>query len=108
MGFQEAASTSTGDNSLASTSLLIDVLNLRATGIEDIIVTSDGHFIGQAPGDIGYNVFIGKPSHHPGPGMEHSREVWAGFTDAERAAVTYRAAHPVDGAAIPLAEFLGE
>lgn len=88
-----------------ATALLLDVLNLRPAGIVDVVRTGDGCFIGQAPGDIGYNVFIGRPSHHLGPGQDRSRKRWAELTEEEREAVRFRAAHPVDGEPISLAAF---
>lgn len=87
------------------TELLINLLNLRPSGAVDVIRTTDGHFIGRAFADPGYNLFIGKPSGAAGPGQDRSREVWETFSDSERAAVRQRAANPVDGEPIPLELF---
>lgn len=87
------------------TELLINLLNLRPSGAVDVIRTIDGHFIGRSFADPGYNLFIGKPSGAPGPGMDRSREVWETYSDSERAAVIHRAANPPDGSPIDLALF---
>ena len=71
----------------------------------DVVLTTDGHFVGQNAGEVGYNAFIGRPSGQPGPGMDRSREVWQTFSDVERAAVRYRADNPPDGEPIPLELF---
>lgn len=54
--------------------------------IADITRTSDGFFLARPVGDIAYNVFLGKPSFHPGPGKDRSREVWAQLTFTQRKA----------------------
>ncbi len=54
---------------------LIRLLNLPSN-IALITVTSDGCFLGQAFGDIGFNHFFGKPSFHAGVGKERSQHVW--------------------------------
>lgn len=87
------------------TELLINLLNLRPAGVVDVIMTTDGHFVGRAPGALGYDSFIGKPSGAAGPGQDRSRQVWETYSDSERAAVRTRAAHPVDGSPIPLELF---
>jgi hypothetical protein len=88
-----------------ATENLLNLLNLRPSGAVDVIRTIDGHFIGRAFGDPGYNLFIGKPSGRPGPGMDRTREVWETFSDSERAAVIDRADNPPDGEPIPLDQF---
>ena len=88
-----------------ATALLINLLNLRPAGVVDVVLTTDGHFVGQNAGEVGYNAFIGRPSGQPGPGMDRSREVWQTFSDVERAAVRYRADNPPDGEPIPLELF---
>lgn len=40
-------------------------MNLEPEGLVDVIRTSDGCYVGRPWGDIGYNVFLGRPS--PGP-----------------------------------------
>ncbi len=89
----------------SATELLLNLLNLRPAGVVDVVLTTDGHFIGKTCGDIGYNAFLGKPSGAPGPGMDRTREVWETFSDSERAAVIHRAANPPDGSPIDLALF---
>lgn len=90
-----------------ATELLLLVTNLKPTGIVDVCLTVDGFYIGMMPGDIGYNAFIGKPSHHEGPGMDHSRKVWNGLSEDEQRALLHRCRDPLDGAPIPLHRFLG-
>lgn len=87
------------------TALLINLLNLRPAGVVDVVLTTDGHFIGRRDGEPGYNAFIGRPSGAPGPGMDRSRELWETFSDVERAAVIHRAGNPPDGEPIPLELF---
>ena len=91
---------------MSATDNLIDLMNLGPLGVEDVVRTSDGFYLGQAPGDIGYNVFIGKPDPvHEGPGVERSRAVWEGLTVQQRNAVRMRCNHPLDGERIPLSDF---
>jgi len=84
---------------------LINVLNLRPTGAVAICRTVEGDYMGQLLGDAGYNLFIGKPSHHEGPGRQRTREVWSGLTEEERREVRDLAASMSDGCRIPLADF---
>lgn len=88
-----------------ATANLIDLMNLGPLGVTNVVRMSDGFYVGQAPGDIGYNVFIGKPSTQEGPGRERSREVWEGLTEQERDAVRARCNHPMDGSRILLEDF---
>ena len=46
--------------------------------------TSDGFYLAQELGDIGFNVFLGRPSHHPGFGRDASFSTWRGFTFGQR------------------------
>lgn len=70
--------------------------------------TSDGMYLAQVEGDLGYNAFIGKPAPpHPGPGRNMMMKVWEGLTQEERKAVYAQAAHPVDGWPIGLHEEFG-
>lgn len=87
------------------TELLINLLNLRPAGVVDVVLTTDGHFIGKAPGDVGYNAFLGKPKNAPGPGQDRTRELWKTLSDAERAGVRNRADNPPDGEPINLELF---
>lgn len=41
--------------------LLHEVLGIHPV-IKDVVMTSDGFFFGRAKGDIGHNIFLGKPS----------------------------------------------
>ena len=84
---------------------LLNLMNLRLLGIADVIRTSDGFYMGRSPGDIGYNVFIGKPNPNEGPGRRRSRAVWEVLTEHERGAVLARCNHPVNGDRIPLEDF---
>jgi len=89
-----------------STELLLDLLNLTCLNIDDVVRTSDGFYIGQVKGDIGFNAFIGAPAPvHSGPGKDRTLAVWSGFTSAEKQAVVRRAGNPQDGAPIPLEDF---
>lgn len=88
--------------------LLIDLMNLGPIGVVAVVRTSDGNYLGQVPDDLGYNLFLGRPSpSHPGPGRSRSRRVWAAFTPAQRASVLRHASAPLDGYPIPLTDFLG-
>ena len=87
------------------TALLLDLLNLSPLGLCDVVLTSDGHFIGRRFGEPGYNAFIGAPSGAPGPGMDRSRHLWQSWSDTERAQVRHRAENPPDGSPIPLELF---
>ena len=90
----------------SATKNLIKLMNLGPTGAVDVVRTSDGFYLGQAPGDIGYNMFIGRPSPvHEGPGLEHTLAVWESLTVQERNAVRMRCNHPLDGERIPLSDF---
>ena len=73
--------------------------------LEAICRTSDGFYMGQLVGDIGYNVFIGKPAKpHPGPGRDLTLSVWEGLSEQERKQILSLAAHPPDGSSIPLVQ----
>ena len=84
---------------------LLNLMNLNLLGLADVVRTSDGFYLGRAPGDIGHNVFIGCPNPNEGPGRERSREVWEALTSQERGAVRARCNHPMDGDRIPLEDF---
>lgn len=62
---------------------LIRLINLPRN-INEITVTSDGHYLGQIEGDLGYNAFFGKPSFHKGPGRDMSIKTWKSFTFNQR------------------------
>ena len=77
-------------------------------GIVAVVRTSDGFYLGQQEGDLGYNAFIGRPPPpHPGPGRDMMLETWAGLTADEKRAVLMLAYSPVDGSPIPLAADFG-
>ena len=70
--------------------------------------TSDGFYIAQVEGDVGYNAFLGKPQPvHAGPGLDNALRIWAGLSDEERKAVHAVAASPMDGSPIPLTDDFG-
>lgn len=97
---------STATDTRTPTALLLAVMNLKVTGVVDVVRTSDGFYIGMDPGDCGYNRFFGAPARvHDGPGLRNTLQVWTGLTDEERTAVRQRAAFPTDGEPIPLSEF---
>jgi hypothetical protein len=45
---------------------LMRVMNLPP-GLHSITVTSDGYVMGMREGDVGYNLFFGKPNPRPKP-----------------------------------------
>ena len=64
--------------------------------------------MGEVAGDIGYNIFIGKPAKpHPGPGRDLTLAIWNSLSEQERKQVLTLAAHPPDGSPIPLAQEFG-
>ncbi len=76
-----------------ATEHLIHLLNLDMLGIDGFIKTSDGHFLGRRPDDIGYNLYIGQPSPpHPGPGLNRTLETWDNLTGEEQSNVQIVAA----------------
>lgn len=54
---------------------LMDLLNIPKVVAEETL-TSDGFFLARESGDIGFNMFLGRPSFHPGPGLDRARRVW--------------------------------
>ena len=84
---------------------LLNLMNLGPLGLADVVRTSDGFYLGQEPGDIGFNVFIGCPSKHEGPGRERTVAVWECLTVQEKDAVRARCNYPVDGSRILLEDF---
>ena len=84
---------------------LLRVMNLPARFV-GVVRTSDGHYLAQEEGDLGYNAFLGRPAPiHDGPGLTNTLRIWAGLTEEEQEAVRAAAAYPVDGVPIPLADF---
>jgi len=88
-----------------ATALLLDLMNLGPMGLADVVLTSDGHYLGRHAGEAGYNVHIGAPKSAPGPGQDRSRELWQSWNLEQRAAVMVRATAPPDGFPIPLDQF---
>ena len=85
---------------------LLRLMNLPPSRFAGVMRTSDGFYIAQEQGDVGYNAFLGNPNPvHEGPGLENTLRIWAGLTEEEQAAVRTLAANPIDGAPIPLADF---
>jgi len=67
---------------------LIDLVNLSPTGAIEITKTGDGHYLGRADGDIGFNIFIGQPSApHEGPGLTRSLSIWSWLSQPQKIAV---------------------
>lgn len=62
---------------------LMALLNIPE-GVAEVTLTSDGFFLARASGDIGFNMFLGRPSFHPGPGRDLTRRVWGQLTFAGR------------------------
>jgi hypothetical protein len=81
------------------------IVRQRATGV---CRTSDGCYLLRQEGDVGYDVFLGKPRPvHDGPGLDNARSVWNGLTDEQKQLVRNVANNP-DGPVV-LAEFgIGE
>jgi len=64
---------------------------------------------GRWPGDLGYNVFLGrpKPLRDAQDATQHmAAEIWGSYSDAERLAVVALARVPLDGSPIPIEDFL--
>lgn len=79
--------------------------------VEAVCRTSDGFYMAQAAGDVGYNLFLGSPkpiSRALPSTQELARSVWASFSDAEKAAIKRLCANPPDGSPIPLGDFITE
>lgn len=62
---------------------IMDLLNLPSH-FASIIKTSDGHFLAQVYGDVGFNHFLGQPAFHNGPGKDRSRQTWKRLTFREK------------------------
>lgn len=77
--------------------------------LEAVCRTSDGFYLGQVAGDLGYNAFLGSPKHvdQAAPETRALRLAdWEGYSLAEQAGVRLLCAFPPDGSPIPLAHFL--
>ncbi len=56
--------------------ILLGICHLP-TDFVDVIRTSDGHYLAQRYGDIGFNHFLGKPNKCPLPGtVEVAKKYW--------------------------------
>ena len=73
--------------------------------LEAVVRTSDGMYLGQAAGDLGYNHFLGQPSAPTDYVRRANVKRWASLSESERIAVQALAANPPDGTPIPLADF---
>ena len=70
---------------------MLDVMNLPPSIVE-IMVTSDGHYLGREAGDCGFNAFLGKPNPQPaGPGPRRSWRIFRALAPGERRALVRRA-----------------
>jgi len=84
---------------------MLRLMNLPASRFNGVVRT-DGDYIAQAIGDIGYNHFLGKPAPiHDGPGLDNTLRIWNALTAEEQAQVRAVAACPMDGQPIPLEDF---
>jgi len=87
---------------------LLRLMNLPPSRFDGVVRTSDGFYLAQVKGDIGYNAFLGKPSApHPGPGRDLMLEAWNGLDEQERIDVLALAARPGDGSPILLERDFG-
>ena len=67
---------------------LLKLMNVPTSAFCAVTKTSDGYYLAQAWGDLGYNQFLGIPSEpHPGPGLTRAIEVWEGISNHERISV---------------------
>ena len=68
--------------------VLLKLMCIPTSQYQDITKTSDGYYIAQEHGDIGYNAFLGLPkTPHDGPGRDQMLETWAGLSRDERLGV---------------------
>ena len=87
---------------------LLRLMNLPPSRFDGVVRTSDGFYLAQVKGDIGYNAFLGKPSEpHDGPGRDAMLEVWNGLDEQEKVEVLALAARPGDGSPILLERDFG-
>ncbi len=82
---------------------LLDLMNLGPAGLAEVMVTSDGFYLGRAKGDCGFNAFLGKPKQGPGPGMNRSVGIWKSLSHYEKRALVLVALR----AGVTLRDFLG-
>ena len=87
---------------------LLALMNLPSETIDRVCRTSDGYYMAQLRGDIGYNHFLGQPNPpHEGPGRDAMLKVWASLALPERKDVLALAQNPGDGSPILLHEDFG-
>ena len=87
---------------------LLRLMCLPPSRFSGVCRTSDGFYLAQVKGDIGYNHFLGKPSApHSGPGRDAMLATWVKLSKKEQRAVLFLAAHPIDGSPIRLAQDFG-
>lgn len=68
---------------------LLKVMNLDMFGFVNVVKSSDGFYLGQEEGDIGFNAFIGKPAPvHSGPGLERALSAWKTYSETDQQLVT--------------------
>lgn len=87
---------------------LLKLMNLPPGRFAGVCRTTDGHYIAQIHGDVGYNAFLGRPAPpHDGPGRDSMLATWHSLTPRDKAAVISLAANPIDGEPIDLAADFG-
>lgn len=87
---------------------LLKLMCLPTSRFDGVCRTSDGNYLDQAKGDLGYNVFLGNPSPpHDGPGRRFMFDTWDSLSREERKAVLHLANNPMDGSPIRLKEDFG-
>ena len=64
---------------------LMALLNIpKSFNLVELGRTSDGHWLGRLHGDCGFNLFLGQPSFHPGPGRDRSRATWRALSFGDK------------------------
>lgn len=56
---------------------LLAVCAMPSDRYTDVTCTTDGHYLATAKNDIGFNVFLGRPSPYPSP--QTTAHVWKAF-----------------------------
>jgi hypothetical protein len=56
---------------------LLRVCALPPSAFTDVMRTSDGHYLAERAGDIGFNAFLGAPNPRPQPAT--TRLAWSAF-----------------------------
>ena len=87
---------------------MLRLMSIPTSQFDGVCRTSDGYYIAQRKGDIGYNHFLGRPSPpHDGPGRDQMLKVWGALTKEEKVEVLALAASPIDGSPILLHKDFG-